>query len=291
MDWSSLALLSAFSLASADAITKRYLSHYALFEIVITRFVVTAIILLPSAFLHPFPVTLPARFWVIVALLVPLEIVAMFLYMRAISIAPLSSTLPYMAFTPVFVTLTGYLILGEVVSVYGFFGIVLVVIGAWGLNLEYARRDLVRTWIAPFKAILTNEGSRLMLLTALIYSVTSVLGKAAMDYIPPEQFGPYYWVLIGFVILILFSIRRRDALTVISRQPVVHLVLGVFMAIMVLAHFESLAQIETAYMIAVKRTSLLFGILFGILFFKEVRGMQYLASGSLMVAGVVLIVL
>ncbi len=41
------------------------------------------------------------------------------------------------------------------------------------------------------------------------------------------------------------------------------------MALMVLTHFLALAQAATAYMIAVKRTSILFGILLGAWVFRE----------------------
>ena len=63
--------------------------------------------------------------------IVPLEILAMLLYIRAIRDYPLSQTLPYLAFTPVFVTVTGYLLLGETLSGRGLLGILLVVAGAW----------------------------------------------------------------------------------------------------------------------------------------------------------------
>ena len=62
----------------------------------------------------------------------------MWLYMRAIRESPLSLTLPYLAFTPVFNILTGYIFLGEQVSSAGMAGIVLVVCGAWLLNLDAA---------------------------------------------------------------------------------------------------------------------------------------------------------
>ena len=54
----------------------------------------------------------------------------MWLYMKAIRRSPLSLTLPYLAFTPVFNTVTGYVLLGETVTLQGFSGIALVVSGA-----------------------------------------------------------------------------------------------------------------------------------------------------------------
>jgi drug/metabolite transporter (DMT)-like permease len=63
------------------------------------------------------------------------------------------------------------------------------------------------------------------------------------------------------------------------------------MAVMVLTHFLALERIQTAYMIAVKRLSILFGILFGALLFGDRRLLRHLLAGSVMVAGVALIAL
>ena len=61
------------------------------------------------------------------------------------------------------------------------------------------------------------------------------------------------------------------------------------MGIMIVTHFLALQQVETAYMIAVKRTSLVFGILFGVLWFGETRLRGKLLAGSLMLGGVAII--
>jgi uncharacterized membrane protein len=58
---------------------------------------------------------------------------------------------------------------------------------------------------------------------------------------------------------------------------------------MVYTHFLAIQQVEVAYMIAVKRTSLLFGILYGVLVFRESGLAARLPAGVLMLAGVMLI--
>ena len=62
------------------------------------------------------------------------------------------------------------------------------------------------------------------------------------------------------------------------------------MAGMVVTHFYAIEQVEVAYMIAVKRTSLLFGMLYGAWLFNEKGLTKNLAAGLLMVLGVFLIV-
>jgi drug/metabolite transporter (DMT)-like permease len=59
---------------------------------------------------------------------------------------------------------------------------------------------------------------------------------------------------------------------------------------MVVTHFYAIAHIEVAYMVAVKRTSLLFGLLYGAWLFGETGLQKNLLAGLLMVLGVFLIV-
>lgn len=288
MHWLGLTLLSAFCLATADMLTKRYLSTYRASELVLVRFTISGLLLLPLVLLQPWP-SLPAVFWLWVAALIPLEILAMWLYMKAIRTSPLSLTLPYLAFTPVFNTLTGYLILGERVSLAGFTGILLVVAGAWWLNLHHARQAGGLALLEPFRAISREPGSRLMLMVAALYSLTSVMGKGALQYTTPGFFGPFYFVILGIATLLVFHRNGAASLRVLTRFRWAHLGVGVFMGAMVVAHFYAINHVEVAYMIAVKRTSLLFGMLYGAWLFGEKDLGKNLSAGLLMVAGVYLI--
>jgi drug/metabolite transporter (DMT)-like permease len=287
MDWLLLTLLSAFSLASADAATKKRLQGYSARELVMVRFGFSGLLLAPLLLFEPLP-RVPAAFWGWVAALIPLEILAMLLYMRAIRDSPLALTLPYLALTPVLTTLTGYLLLGEQVSVRGLLGILLVVIGAYLLNVEHARGH---DWLAPFLAILRERGSRLMVAVAVLYSLTSVLGKGAIQYVPGHTFGAFYFVLLGLATVVLFTWHRPGLLPALWRRPGSHLLIGALMGVMVIAHFMAIAHVEVAYMIAVKRSSLLFGILYGALLFGEQRLAQHMMAGALILAGVMLIAL
>jgi drug/metabolite transporter (DMT)-like permease len=290
MHWFPLTLICALSLALADTATKKWLSDRSAAELTLIRFGLPGLLLAPILLIQGIPAPAPV-FWAWLAAAMPLEIVAMLLYVRAIRDSPLSATLPYMAFTPVFTVVTGQLLLGETVSGRGLVGIALVVVGAWGLNLEQAGWH-PRTWLAPFRAIARNRGSRLMLLVAAIYSVTAVLGKGALNLLPGAalEFGALYFTVLGGLTLAFLGLREPAAVArIFCRGPFAWLV-AALMTLMILTHFLALAQVETAYMIAVKRMSILFGIVLGAWVFREARPRQHLAAAGLMVAGVALIV-
>lgn len=285
MEWFYLALLSAISLAFADAFSKKYFQKQSGLEILLIRFFVPGILLLPIALGGEYP-SANSEFWLWIIILIPLELLAMLLYSLAIRDCPLYLTLPYLAFTPVFNVLTANLMLGESITLQKLVGILLVVCGAYFLNVEKQRESGLEKYLLPLKAIVTQKGARLMLAAAIVYSITSVLGKGAVKYIDPAIFGAFYFSAIGFACLILTIAIKPSSVKVIVAKPRYSLLVGVFMAAMVVSHFLSIAAIEVAYMIAVKRTSLLFGIVLGAVMFSEKNLSQHFFAGFLMVAGV-----
>ena len=288
MDWLPLTLLCAFSLASADALIKAALADYSARELAFVRLTLTGLLVTPMLWGHSFT-ALPPAFWLWVGAIVPIEILAMLLYNRAIRDYPLSQTLPYLAFTPVFVTLTGYLLLGETVSVQGLGGILLVVAGAWLLNFRLVSLWAWRSWFSPLIHIFRHPGSLMMLGVALLYSLTSVGGKGAMQYMEPELFGPFYFLLVGLILVPLLGLGTPARLKRIWRKPLPVLGTAALMGLMLITHFIALQRVEVAYMIAVKRTSLLFGMVYGALLFKEPGLGGHLLAGIVMLAGVALI--
>ncbi len=88
------------------------------------------------------------------------------------------------------------MILGEKVSLQGGLGILFIVVGSYTLNIHEIRRGFFK----PFKAVLKEKGSILMICVALIYSVTSSLGKMAIEHSSPL----FLELLIFLAITIIF---------------------------------------------------------------------------------------
>jgi drug/metabolite transporter (DMT)-like permease len=291
MHWLPLALICAFTLASADAATKAWLQGFSAAELAVVRFGMAGLLLTPLLAGLPPLSALPPPFWWTLAVLVPLEILAILLYLAAIRDHPLSLTLPYLAFTPVFGMGVAWVLLGERVTAAGAAGVLLVVAGAWLLNSDQVRRTDWRTWMAPWRAIWRGPGSRLMLAVAVIYALTSTLGKGAMRHLGAEHFGAFYYGVLGLAVILVFALPRPALLRKLASRPLAVAAVGLLTGISAYTHFLAIQQVQVAYMIAVKRTSLLFGILYGVLWFRERGLLRRLPAGGLMVAGVALILL
>jgi len=63
-----------------------------------------------------------AVFWTCVLTGLPLEVLAFLCYMKALKVSPLSLSVPFLAFTPGFILLTGWFILGETIRGVGWQG-------------------------------------------------------------------------------------------------------------------------------------------------------------------------
>ncbi|MCK4339449.1 MAG: EamA family transporter, partial [Candidatus Cloacimonetes bacterium] len=222
------------------------------------------------------------RFWITILILLPLELTAAILYLKAITISPLSLVTPFVAFTPAFLLLTSYLILGETVSMLGAVGILLITIGAYTINFSS------KNFLLPFKKIFKEKGIWLMLIVAFIYSITSNLGKVAMRYSSPSFMAVFYTTLLGIVFAILTLVKKQK----LKPQKFEFSLgaIGFFNAIMMISHMIAIKYVQVAYMIAVKRTSMLFGVFFGYLFFQEKEIGKRFFSACLMLVGVILIV-
>ncbi len=282
--WLFLSLSSALCLATADALTKRYFGHLSPYEMGLSRLIFSLPWLLASLFFIPWE--RPDHiFYICTAAALPLEATAYYGYMTAIKISPLSLTLPFLAFTPVFVLLTGWLILDEFPQVGALAGIALIVLGAYCLNLSSAKVG----YLAPIKAIFKERGSILMLLVSLIFAMTSVLGKMAVMHSNAYFFGTVYFICFTGIQLLALPIIPSARLAHVGRKPMAGLITGAVFSAMIFCHFLAIARTDAANMVAVKRTSLLFGVIYGWIWFGEENIVQRIFGGSLMLSGIFII--
>jgi drug/metabolite transporter (DMT)-like permease len=282
--WVFYALLSAFSVATVDTISKKVMQQADERIVAWIRLLFACpylIILLTFVEIPPLDKTL----WTTVLILIPLELIALVLYVRAIKLSPLSITIPFLSLTPVFLILTGWLMLGEQVDMAGMVGIGLVVSGAYFLHIHTFRKG----WLAPLRAIIQERGSRLMILVSFLYSITSNLGKIAILHSSPAAFGILYILMLTVAFFPVIFWTARPHLPQLKTHWLSFLAIGFFETTMILFHTLALAQTHVAYMIAVKRTSLLFSLAYGYLIFQETHLGQRLIGILLMLLGVILL--
>jgi drug/metabolite transporter (DMT)-like permease len=278
-------LLAAFSLATSDALTKRFFSNIPPLMMGLARLGYAMPWLLAALFFIPWIIP-DTTFWFCIAIGLPLEALAFYCYMKALKVSPLSLTVPFLAFTPGFIIVTGWIILGEEINPGGFWGIFLIMVGAYFLNLSKTSCGL----LAPLVAIFREPGSRLMLLVSFLYAFTSTIGKLAIIHSNPYFFGIIYNIALAILLtFFLPAAAIAEPLKNLTRRPLIGLILGALVATTIFSHMLAISLTNVAYMISLKRTSLLFGVLYGALWFKEEEIAERLTGAIIMIAGVFLI--
>jgi drug/metabolite transporter (DMT)-like permease len=285
MSWFIYALVCALSLATADALSKKALDDNT--DPYIVAWARTGYAAPFIAVIIPF-IDIPeldSVFFVITFLAIPLDIIAVLLYIRAIKVSPLSLTLPFLSLTPIFLIVTSYIILGEKPDKFGFIGIILVVIGAYLLNVH----TISQGFLAPFRAIAEEKGSVLMIIVAFIFSIGICLGKIAIQHSSTEFFCVVYILLLSLFLFIIVSFKCKHFLSKSISRPVPFIFIGMLIAIMIITHLKAISLIEVSYMVSVKRLSILFGVLYGVMFFKETNIKERFLGATVMVSGIILI--
>ena len=280
MLWVIFALITALSLSTADALSKRAMAKSDEYVIAWVREGYALPFIALAFFFIPIP-HLDKTFYLSVLILLPLEITALILYVKAIKVSPLSLTIPYMALSPVFIIIIAFSLLGELPDKSGFAGIFLITVGAYLLNAKASSLGL----LGPIKAIAKEKGSVLMIIVAVIYSITATIGKIAVQHSSPIFFGFFYPLLLTIVLSMVVGIK--GTLYQVASRPIVFLFIGIFTAIMILSHFLAISMADVAYVISIKRTSLIFSVIYGWLIFKEIDMAERLLGSIFMLAGVV----
>lgn len=230
------------------------------------------------------------RTFVLVAtLLAGTQAVASLLYVQAVTLSPLSLTVPYLSFTPVVSAFMAFLVLHEVPHAFGMVGIVLVAGGAMVLQADnpVQLRTLV---LAPVR----EPGSWRMLLVAALWGVTTPLNKIAIAHGSEALLA--CWIAGGSAALLsvcwgLGLVRRPPAREPLSLSMAPLLALAALAAGgAVLCQFFAYREMLVAYVETIKRFGSLLSVLLGTVVFGEEGLAQRLPAAAMMTIGVMCLV-
>lgn len=304
MFWLIFAWLTALFESFTDVASKKSLKNVDMY--------LTAFFIRFSAFLFLIPVlflviflwgvpTIGPQFWVALLIGGSLNVLTTVLYMKALKHSDLSISVPMLAFTPLFLLVTSPLIVGEFPTTLGLVGIILIVSGSYILNIN----EFKKGYLAPFKALLQEKGPKLMLIVAFIWSITS-----NYDKIGAVNSSPIIWVVAVnlFIAISIFPIlltsnkdyfqKKRSSLVkdgsyweLIKENKNILLLTGFLSALTIIFQIYAITLTLVAYVIAIKRTSVCFGVIWGHIIFHEKGVKERLTGAVVMVLGVVLIIL
>ncbi|NDJ16127.1 DMT family transporter [Myxacorys almedinensis] len=286
MIWLAFAILTAFFESLKDVSSKKSLQTLDAYIVAWMANIFAIAVLLPLLFIMGIP-PLNSQFWIALLIGGSLNVISFILYLKAIQISDLSLTVPLVTLTPLFLLVTSPLIVQESATIADVIGIILIVVGSYVLNLKERKKG----YFAPLKAILKNKGSRLMLVVALLWSITSTFDKVGVVNSSPMCWSTalYCFLTVGMFPIVLYKSRRK--LNQIAPNLAALAMIGAFHAVGITFQMSAIAFTSVTQVIAVKRTSALISVLLGHFLFKEKGLQERLAGAAIMVLGVVVMTL
>lgn len=221
---------------------------------------------------------------------VTLNLIASIFSFRAIKLAEISLLAPMAAFNPVFTTLIASLTLREMPGLRGWLGILVIVTGAYLLNLHSWREGLLMPW----KKLLVNRGVVLILICYFIWGVTPIFEKLAIQHTEP-QVPPFVSLVAGFFLglglLPVMLKKSKHPWQQIKEHWRAFLVTGLLGGLAAAAAFTAFSLTYLGYATAVFKLSMIFAVLWGHWFLKEAAMKEKLLASMVMFIGVLLLIL
>lgn len=294
MGWFSLALLTGALVALRDALMKRgarRADEYAtIFMLSATTVVLLGLVLIVVG-VPRLGAGLPAA---ILGSAVP-NVLAYVLLVRSVRLSDLSLVAPLMGLTPLFLLVTSPLILGESAGALGLLGVLLIVIGAYVLNAGDVRHGALE----PFRALLRDRGARTMLGVAFLWSISANYDKIGVQATSPIAWPVVVHAIVALALAPVVLARRggrrqarSDGVTSSGGgMPPLILLAGLANALAMVTQMTALTLTLVPYVIALKRTSVLFSVGLGRLMFGEGHMRERALGASLILAGVIVFAL
>ncbi len=280
--WITLSFLTAITVACRDVFV-RYISSSTPPLHIMAIELFWAIPLFAVALFFVEVPNIDQIFWWSFIISLPINGVAYYLYIMAITgSTPISLSLPMLALTPMFMVFSGSLILGENISPQGVVGIFFIVLGSYVLNIQNGKQGYLR----PFTSLLSNRDCRYMIIVAFIFSIAAVIGKKAMLHSSPLFFSFSFFLVFNIFILTIILVTGRCTVKDLFSQKFKNgAILGGLLSIHITMHGLAISIATSAYMVAIKRTSILFALILGGWIFKEKNLSTRMAGAILMLMG------
>lgn len=300
--WLLLALAAAFLSATAETFRKRLVRELDPVGAAFLAAAVASLALLPVVALRTLVAPRPGAglglgsgaagaagaYWTALLVSGGINAVCAVLVARAYRTSDLSLVRPLTGLTPVFTLVIAAGVLREVPSLVGGVGVVVVTAGTYLLAVGEGGRG----FIAPLRALWRDEGARLMLLVAFLYGTSSTYDKVGVLASEPVFWGLSLQVVIAGAtgIRILADGEGWTRLRALPRGGwIAGVAAGVATAGMLVAQMTALTVGLAAYVIAVKRTSILLIVLAGGVVFRERRTPARLLAATVILAGLALL--
>ncbi|NLY03083.1 MAG: EamA family transporter [Rhodopirellula sp.] len=284
MTWFLLSVLTAVFASARDFQSKRFLLRVDPLT-VSWALSLYSVPVLGAALAYTDIPAFDSSFFLLVAGAGSVLTVGWILYIRALSVSDMSLSIPMISFSPLFLLVLAPMLFGEFPSPIGVIGVLLVVAGSYVLGVTRASSSL----FGPFRALLREPGPRIMLAAALAFSIAAVFEKAGISRSSPILFAFSENAFAALLMIPILYLKHRSGFVETYANRKALLPIGLCVAMMFLCQANALKIGPVAYVVAIKRFSVLFSVLAGGIFLGEQQLVARLAGSAVMVCGILCI--
>jgi len=206
---------------------------------------------------------------------------------RSLKLADASLVTPLLTFSPVFTVFISAIFLDELPTLRGLLGVALVLVGAYWLN-----RGTSGNWLAPFKALSTTPGVLLVLYAVLLWAITPIFEKLAIQHTSPTS--PRFTALIvnGLLVVLLTPAvlwQGRTVLRSLWQRRREWLLAALIAGVAPTLGYTALSLGLVGYVTTLFRLSAVFTVLWSVWLLRESGLRQRLPASIIMVIGAIVI--
>ncbi len=283
MLWALFSFVSAISQSTGNVFIKKLTSKLDIFSIFFSLFVFWTPIMI-CLLIFSKTSQLSILFIVLTFIAAILVLLGNIFYFMALKTAPLSLAMPVYALTPFFAMVFSIMINKEIPNIYGVVGTLLIVVGCYSLNLKATKNGI----IAPLLKIFNDKGTRFAFFASLIFGISLTIDKFNIKMTNTFFYFSFKWIFLTFIFLVLLIKIKINFKGIKSNYKQV--IESNFLSILSeLLYMVALGMCFVAYVTAIKRSSVLFDVVYGHFIFKEKETKQRFIGASIIVIGLILI--
>ena len=280
MSWLFLSFFAAIFEGIKYLYAKKLTKNFDEFLLGLSVSLAVVICLAPFVIFNGVP-DLGDRFFISLIITGTINAITLVLILKALKTTDLSLVVPILSLSPVFLLLTSPVIVGEIPSLSGLIGVLVVLSGTYVLNFKNGIN------FQPFLQIIRNKGQRMIVVVTILWAISSNFYKIGM-----QNSSPLFFILALNIFISIFLLPinlKKKRFLIIKNNWKILLPLGVLSAGTAIFQWNAVNLNLIVYVLSIKRLSIVISILGAYIFFKEKNSIQRIIATVIILIGVLVI--
>ena len=213
---------------------------------------------------------------------------AQYYNLKAIRLADLSELVPLYSMVPIVTLFVAAITIGELTSYLGIFGIFLITVGAYFLNIGKADTHL----FDPILNIARKKSSQYVFVTVLCWGITPVVDRYSTTAHNPISWATLATISVMLVMSLVLALRQMVAPKKLAIPDIKLIFLvGAGIGLGYLMSVLAVNLVLASFAIAIRRMDIIFTMVMSWMFLHDPMAIKRLKGAGIMVIGAIIVAL